>query len=475
MQNISGTVNLISNVKEKNFLSSEISKFGAAASSVSSISFKDHLDHAVRPSREMDRNETADEYSTKKQLVEEKDQAENSKSGDEILDHSEAGETSLSREAGNAEKDSKNSEENGSLNNSDKNKDLNAESARRADGKQSEKKLKGSSDISQTAPLQAKKDLIAEGLLNEFMDKISRSKTGDRQNHELLKNKMKSPGEHEKKTAAEDKTDRARETESSRKNLETVSVMLDPEKWKVSGRVEEKEASLSGNHDKKNILPVKEKMESSTDGKGDGQKDQKSGGFNEFKNIFADNRDVRSSQISGSSNSPEMNRADSKNMFNELVEKARLNLGSDGNSTASIRMNPESLGRLTMNLRMMDGVLEAKILVGSEAAKKMIMDDIETLKFELRSQGIQVDSFTVRVKESVFSGMDHDTDHSSSFFQNDANDSGSFAGNSDSEENNNIFTNNILENLDDIEYGDIDYGTISFEQGSYEGTVNLSV
>ncbi len=92
---------------------------------------------------------------------------------------------------------------------------------------------------------------------------------------------------------------------------------------------------------------------------------------------------------------------DNRNLFNELVEKARLNLGSNGSSSASIRMRPEALGTMTLNLRMQEGHLDAKLVVESKSAQKVMMEEIEHLKTELRAQGIQVDSFSIHIRESA--------------------------------------------------------------------------
>ncbi|MDH5656610.1 MAG: flagellar hook-length control protein FliK, partial [Spirochaetia bacterium] len=102
--------------------------------------------------------------------------------------------------------------------------------------------------------------------------------------------------------------------------------------------------------------------------------------------------------------------AKSQQSFNELVEKARMNFGSDGRSSASIRMNPAHFGRMTLNIEMQNNQLQAKLLVESSDAKKMIMDEIENLRQELRNHGIQVESISVKVKEpaQVFSSKEFD-------------------------------------------------------------------
>lgn len=105
--------------------------------------------------------------------------------------------------------------------------------------------------------------------------------------------------------------------------------------------------------------------------------------------------------------------------YRDIVQKAKVNLGSDGTSSASIRLKPYNLGNMTLELRMDGARLNANIILESESAKKMIHEELEHLKNELKSQGIQVESFSLRVKEPS-SAMAFSQDKSNmdpSFFQ----------------------------------------------------------
>jgi flagellar hook-length control protein FliK len=99
------------------------------------------------------------------------------------------------------------------------------------------------------------------------------------------------------------------------------------------------------------------------------------------------------------------------------------------------------------------------------------MDDIENLKLELKSQGIQVDSFTVKIRESFFSGMESDSEHQNLFNQNQSNDFNNFFKSKDPE-------NQIYDNFSNQFFGNIDdneYGSISYEMNMHDGIINLSV
>ncbi len=105
-------------------------------------------------------------------------------------------------------------------------------------------------------------------------------------------------------------------------------------------------------------------------------------------------------------------------MMNRLAVKAKINISSDGSSTASVRMHPENLGFMTLNLKISEGKAEGRILVENQTAMKLIRDEIETLKTELRNQGISLESFTVRVRDSAssqFSGFSESRQDSAAF------------------------------------------------------------
>lgn len=98
-------------------------------------------------------------------------------------------------------------------------------------------------------------------------------------------------------------------------------------------------------------------------------------------------------------------RAGSKDLFNSLVQKAKVNLGNDGKSSASIRLRPESLGQLTMNLNIHHNRVEARLVVESEAARKFLMDELEVLRHELKGHGIHVEQFSIRIRDDSMGRM----------------------------------------------------------------------
>ena len=93
-------------------------------------------------------------------------------------------------------------------------------------------------------------------------------------------------------------------------------------------------------------------------------------------------------------------------------------MGSDGRSTAQIRMNPEHLGRMHLDLVMKDNVITGKLVVENQQAFKMIREDIDNLRQELARHGIQLDNLSVKTRESLQSQMQQDNRQSNFQGQN---------------------------------------------------------
>ena len=90
---------------------------------------------------------------------------------------------------------------------------------------------------------------------------------------------------------------------------------------------------------------------------------------------------------------------ENRQLYDDLVQKAKVNLRSDGSSTASIRLRPQTLGWMTMNLEVFQNQVQAQIIVESGIAKKLVMEQLHYLQQELHQQGIQVESLSIRVRD----------------------------------------------------------------------------
>ncbi len=90
----------------------------------------------------------------------------------------------------------------------------------------------------------------------------------------------------------------------------------------------------------------------------------------------------------------------SQELYNRLVAKAKLNLHNDGSSHASIRLRPQSLGSITLNIKALQKQVEAQVIVETRAAQRLVLEELHSLRKELQSQGIHIDQLSVRVRSA---------------------------------------------------------------------------
>lgn len=82
----------------------------------------------------------------------------------------------------------------------------------------------------------------------------------------------------------------------------------------------------------------------------------------------------------------------------QLLQKAKVM--QEGEKTSlSLKLYPESLGKLSVNLGLEQGILSGRFVVESQEAKEMLLQQLESIKWELEQSGVQVGEFEVNVKE----------------------------------------------------------------------------
>lgn len=86
----------------------------------------------------------------------------------------------------------------------------------------------------------------------------------------------------------------------------------------------------------------------------------------------------------------------------ELIQKAKININKDQFS-AQIRLNPAIFGYMSLDIKMENQSLVLKILVDNQEVYKRLQENLESLKNEFIKQGIQVEQFQVRMKETFLS------------------------------------------------------------------------
>ncbi|MBI3396602.1 MAG: hypothetical protein HY042_12245, partial [Spirochaetia bacterium] len=167
------------------------------------------------------------------------------------------------------------------------------------------------------------------------------------------------------------RTKSSKETAAS----DTVTVRLNTEKWSVHG------TPSQGSGDSQGQQQEQKNQDKHAHGKDAGVKPALRRAGSELENAGRANgsplldtaslfrEQMRANESAADNKSQSMQ--NHRELFNELVEKARMNFGSDGRSTAVIRMRPESLGQITLNIKMHDNQLEAKVLVDNKDAQKL--------------------------------------------------------------------------------------------------------
>lgn len=217
--------------------------------------------------------------------------------------------------------------------------------------------------------------------------------------------------------SGENNNDKSNHAKNAKEGLESAGsglrVELDSAKWQLNGRVYGERGGQDTTESKLAGLMDRYVRSGKSDAKGSGNKEggSESGQENRGDARSFANRlnelggmgDVRDASARGTQEMTGQQKEEvareNRRLFNDLVEKARVNVQSNGNSTASIRMNPAALGRMTLNLEVNQNQVHARIVVESDAAKRMVMDEMDHLRQELTRQGITVESLSIRVRE----------------------------------------------------------------------------
>jgi len=100
------------------------------------------------------------------------------------------------------------------------------------------------------------------------------------------------------------------------------------------------------------------------------------------------------------SNTP--SHASAKGVFDQqlqqIMQQAKMTVLNNQNGSISMKMHPDSLGNLNVNLGLEHGVLNGRFLVDNAEARQMLMDHLAHLKQSLQEQGISVGEFQVNVR-----------------------------------------------------------------------------
>jgi flagellar hook-length control protein FliK len=85
--------------------------------------------------------------------------------------------------------------------------------------------------------------------------------------------------------------------------------------------------------------------------------------------------------------------------LNTVMQNAKLVVRDSKNGSFSIRLHPESLGRVNVNLNLEQGVIVGKFLVDNIEAKEALLENIQSVIDRLQENGIAVGDFNVNVRD----------------------------------------------------------------------------
>ncbi|WP_313016848.1 flagellar hook-length control protein FliK [Acetoanaerobium noterae] len=86
-------------------------------------------------------------------------------------------------------------------------------------------------------------------------------------------------------------------------------------------------------------------------------------------------------------------------MISKIADEIRLNVDKNKNEM-TIKLQPETLGKLTVKISSENGVMNASFFAENDKAKNMIENNMIELKNSLEKQGIQVQNLTVTVDQN---------------------------------------------------------------------------
>lgn len=88
-------------------------------------------------------------------------------------------------------------------------------------------------------------------------------------------------------------------------------------------------------------------------------------------------------------------------IIDQIIDTAKVTINRQTTSM-EMTLNPESLGKINLNISVREGVVTANIVAQNEVVKEAIESQILTLKENFNEQGIKVEAVTVTVESHTF-------------------------------------------------------------------------
>lgn len=96
-----------------------------------------------------------------------------------------------------------------------------------------------------------------------------------------------------------------------------------------------------------------------------------------------------------------------REVISQIVEQVRIQLNQE-NTSLEMQLYPEHLGKIQIHVISKDGVLTARILAETEAAKQAVEGGLTSLKESMENQNLKVEAIEVMVSTAGFERGDQD-------------------------------------------------------------------
>jgi len=103
---------------------------------------------------------------------------------------------------------------------------------------------------------------------------------------------------------------------------------------------------------------------------------------------------------------------DFRENLQEIIDKAKVSVRDSRNGTFTVKLNPQELGNVNVNLIMENGIITGKFLVDNEDVKSMLLSSLNDLKYQMEEAGIAVGDFSVNVSDQREKYLKPDQDES---------------------------------------------------------------
>jgi len=113
-----------------------------------------------------------------------------------------------------------------------------------------------------------------------------------------------------------------------------------------------------------------------------------------FNNVNARNGVASQSSVQNVAHEKVINNSE----LMQLLQKARI-MQEGEKTNLSLKMYPESLGRLHLQLGLEQGIVNGRFTVESEQARQQLMQQLEVIRYDLEQSGVHVGGFEVHVRD----------------------------------------------------------------------------